>query len=91
MGYKDQKFEIDYYYLYKAYEFSFYILFRFEAEINLGMFKIKFSFQFYIYQALIGGLKYEKHLKRYCKYSNTEEIKNLRKTEKGKVEKKIKK
>ena len=28
MGDKDHKFEMDYYYLYKAYEFYFYILFR---------------------------------------------------------------
>ena len=90
MGDKDEKFEIDYYYLYKAYEFSFYVSFRFEVEIKLGIFKINFSFQFYIYQALLCGLKYEKHLKRYYKYSNTEEMKNLRKTEKGKVEKKNK-
>ena len=87
MGNKNQNFEIDHYYIYKAYEFSFYVLFRIEAEINLGIFKFKFSFQFYIYQALLGGLKYEKHVKRTYKYSNAKEIKDLYKTEKGKVKK----
>ena len=59
MGVKDQKFEIDYYFVFKSHEFSFYILFKFEAKINLGMLKISFSFEFYIYPKLLAGLKYE--------------------------------
>ena len=82
----ENKFEIDYYYVFKAYEFSFYILLRFEMEINLKFFKINLTFQFYIFNKIFAGRKYEKHLLRYYKYFHSE-MKELRTIKNGWIKK----
>ena len=66
--YSNNKYAIDTYFEFKAYEFTFYVKFELSFEIRLLIFSIKFSFSFYLYQIKFTGLNMEFHLKFINKY-----------------------
>ena len=67
--YKD-KFGIDLYYEFKAFELSFYVMFTLTFQIK-ALVEINFSFSFYIFQKLFGSFKYEYHKERIYKYAKS--------------------
>ena len=68
--YSRRKFSIDLYFEFKAFELSFYIMLNLSFQIKCPPVNINFSFSFYIYQKLLGGLKYEYHNVREYKYED---------------------
>ena len=65
----EEKFETDIYFIYKPFEFTFYIKMGIYIEIKLSFFKLSFAFEFYIYQTDFFSLKYEIHRLRGYKYN----------------------
>jgi hypothetical protein len=81
--YFKEKFSIDLYFEFKAFELSFYVMFTLTFKIDCGVVKINFSFSFYIYQKLFGGLKYEYHNERVYNYSRAIIEHNIKTTRNG--------
>ena len=81
--YFKEKFSIDLYFEFKAFELSFYVMFTLAFKIDCGVVKINFSFSFYIYQKLFGGLKYEYHNERVYNYSRAIIEHNIKTTRNG--------
>jgi hypothetical protein len=65
----EEKFETDIYFIYKPFEFTFYIKMGIYIQINLSFFTFKFAFEFYIYKTDFFSLKYEIHRLRGYKYN----------------------
>ena len=67
--YFKDKFGVDLYFKFKAFELSFYVMFTLTFKISCPPVTINFSFSFYIFQKVFGGLYYEYHNIREYKYS----------------------
>lgn len=65
----EDKFEVDIYFIYKPFEFTFYIMMKIDVEIFFSFFSYRISFQFYIYNKVLFGLKYEIHRLRGYQYN----------------------
>ena len=76
--YYEEKFKVDLYYEFKAFELSFYVMFSLSFQIEILVGKIEFSFSFYLFQKIFGSLKYEHHNERVYKYSNSKLIEHNR-------------
>ena len=59
--YTENRFKIDMYTEFKAFEASFYIMFTLSFSIQLAFFKIEFGFSFYILQKTYIAFRYEYH------------------------------
>ena len=70
------KFIVDLYAEFKAFELSFYVMFTLSFNLDLGVIKLKFSFSFYIYKKLFGGFLYSYHNERSYKYKKTKRLKH---------------
>ena len=59
--YFKDKYKIDLYYEFKAFELSWYVMMQLTFQIKVAEFEMSFSFAFYIIQKVFCGLKYEQH------------------------------
>ena len=59
--YFKDRYKIDLYYEFKAFELSWYVMMQLTFQIKVAKFEISFSFAFYIIQKVFCGLKYEQH------------------------------
>ena len=81
--YFKEKFKVDLYYEFKAFEFSFYVMFTLSFQIELFGFEINFSFSFYVYQKIFCGFKYIHHNERIYKYGGNKIEHVIKRTKNG--------
>ena len=81
--YFKEKFKVDLYYEFKAFELSFYIMFTLSFQIELFGFEINFSFSFYVYQKIFCGFKYIHHNERIYKYGGNKIEHVIKRTKNG--------